>query len=138
VLEYLNAGHPPALLVRSDGTVERLEPCGPGLALFDAGVFESRSTRLLPGDTLLVYSDGISESWSVSDDAEASLADVVRSAAHWPIDRLRSEVFVVADERRGRPRLDDCTLLLLRRDRESGQSAPSPGRPARVWRSSDG
>lgn len=138
VLDYLNAGHPPALLVRADGIVERLEPCGPGLALFDAGVFESRSTRLHPGDTLLVYSDGISESWPASDEAEESLAEVVRTAADWPIDRLRSEVFVAADDRRGRPRFDDCTLLLLRRDREVEQPAPTPSRPARVWRSTDG
>jgi sigma-B regulation protein RsbU (phosphoserine phosphatase) len=138
VLDYLNAGHPPALLVHADGTVERLEPCGPGLALFDAGVFEPRSTRLRPGDTLLVYSDGISESWPASEEAEVSLADVVRRAALWPIDRLRSQLFVAADERRGRPRFDDCTLLLLRRDREVERPAPTPGRPARVWRSSDG
>ncbi len=137
-LDYLNAGHPPALLVRADGRVESLEPGGPGLALFDAGVFEARSTCLRPGDTLLVYSDGISESWPAAEVAETAMAEVVRSGADWPIDRLRSEIFGVADARRGRTRFDDCTLLLLRRDAEAEQRSLEPGRTARVWRSTDG
>jgi phosphoserine phosphatase RsbU/P len=137
-LDYLNAGHPPALLVRANGTVERLEPSGPGLALFDAGVFEARIARLGSGDTLLVYSDGISEAWATAEEAEAILADVVRSAAERPIEQLRSEVFAAADDRRGRERSDDCTLVLLRRQGHSEQSSPTPGRAARVWRSNEG
>lgn len=133
-LDYLNAGHPPALLVRADGTVERLDPGGPGLALFDAGLFEPTSTQLDCGDTLLVYSDGISEAWSDAEEAEATLTEVVRSAAGWPIERLLSELFAAADRRRGHARSDDCTLLLLRR---AGLSHP-PGRTARVWTSSEG
>lgn len=126
-LDYLNAGHPPALLVRADGTVERLDPGGPGLALFDTGVFEAGCTRLEPGDTLLVYSDGISEAWPTAEEAEAFLANAARAAADRPLDELRTEIFAAADNRRGRKRTDDCTLVLLRRG----------GRPACVWRSGE-
>jgi sigma-B regulation protein RsbU (phosphoserine phosphatase) len=137
-LDYLNAGHPPALLVRADGTVERLESGGPGLALFDTGDFGSNSTNLATGDILLVYSDGISESWPDSDEAEAVLASVVRSAKGRPLDQLRSEIFAAADLRRGRERGDDCTLILLRRGERLDRVTPVTSRQARVWQSSEG
>lgn len=134
-LDYMNAGHPPALLVRTDGVVEKLESGGPGLALFDSGEFIANSTRLVAGDTLLVYSDGISEAWPTAEEAEAVMADVVRSAAIRPLEQLRSELLAAADLRRGRERGDDCTLILLRRGEGPIRPGSVTGRQARVWRS---
>jgi serine phosphatase RsbU (regulator of sigma subunit) len=74
-----------------------------------------------------VYSDGISEAWPAAEEAEAFLADMVRAGARHPIEGLRTEIFAAADNRRGRKRNDDCTLVLLRRG----------VRPARGWRSSE-
>lgn len=59
---YATAGHPPPFLRRSDGTVLRL-PCH-GLPLGLRSNDEDRSSvtfRVLPGDTLLLYTDGVTE-----------------------------------------------------------------------------
>ena len=59
-LTYCNAGHNPPLLLGEDG-VRRLDKGGLILGLFDDATFEEERVRLRPGDTLIVFSDGISE-----------------------------------------------------------------------------
>ena len=58
-LRYANAGHPPSLLLRSSGAMERLEAGGPmiGIGLPQAGA----EISLMDGDTLLLYTDGCIE-----------------------------------------------------------------------------
>ncbi len=61
-LRYANCGHLPGLLLRRDQSVERLESTGTVLGLFKKWdcVIEERSVS--PGDTLLLYTDGVTES----------------------------------------------------------------------------
>jgi len=62
-LEYSNAGHLPPVLRRADGRIEFLElPPGPVLGIKPSGTYGCRSMRLEPGDQLLLYTDGITES----------------------------------------------------------------------------
>ncbi len=60
-LRYTNAGHNAPLLVRADGTVERLWTGGTVLGAFDGVPFEEGQVGLNEGDLLVVYSDGITE-----------------------------------------------------------------------------
>jgi sigma-B regulation protein RsbU (phosphoserine phosphatase) len=60
-LTYCNAGHNPPLLIRSDGSVERLEEGGTVLGLFAAAAFQDKTIRFDPGDLLILYSDGVVE-----------------------------------------------------------------------------
>lgn len=60
-LVYCNAGHPPALLLRADGRNDFLSEGGPLMGVIEGAEFENSSTVLRPGDSLLAYSDGISE-----------------------------------------------------------------------------
>ena len=60
-ITYCNAGHPPALLLRNDGRLDQLHEGGPLLGAIDAASFANGKTKLLPGDTVLGYSDGIGE-----------------------------------------------------------------------------
>jgi serine phosphatase RsbU (regulator of sigma subunit) len=59
---YTRAGHEPPLILHSDGTVERL-PHGPGMAigLWDSIQLDERTVQLLSGDTLLLYTDGMTD-----------------------------------------------------------------------------
>jgi serine phosphatase RsbU (regulator of sigma subunit) len=61
-LTYSNAGHPPILLVRKDRTIEKLDVTG-GQLLGISGdfAFEEGRTRMVPGDFLLMFTDGIVE-----------------------------------------------------------------------------
>jgi serine phosphatase RsbU (regulator of sigma subunit) len=57
---YCNGGHNPPVLVRRD-SVARLETGGMILGMFDFATFDQEALALEPGDTLVVFSDGISE-----------------------------------------------------------------------------
>ncbi|MDH3998799.1 MAG: serine/threonine-protein phosphatase [Desulfuromonadales bacterium] len=69
VLRYCNAGHPPPLLLRHDGSVERLEQGGTVIGMGSSVSFEQGATQLQPGDRLYLYTDGITE--HIDDDGEA-------------------------------------------------------------------
>jgi serine phosphatase RsbU (regulator of sigma subunit) len=63
-LRFANCGHLPALLFRRDGTMEKLDSTGTVVGLFkewDCSIIER---GLFPGDTLVLYTDGITESFN--------------------------------------------------------------------------
>ena len=114
LLTYVSAGHPPALLVRASGVCELLHEGGPGVGLFEATEFEEGCRTLSPGDTLLAYSDGVSESWPTPEEAERQLVGLVRACAPLPITALRGQVLAAVDHQNGGQRRDDCTVIALR------------------------
>jgi eukaryotic-like serine/threonine-protein kinase len=59
-LTYCNAGHNPPILLRSDSVV-RLEEGGPIVGLFEHAAYEDNTVKLVGGDLVVVFSDGISE-----------------------------------------------------------------------------
>lgn len=61
VLTWANAGHDSPLLCRPDGTTIPLESSGRALGLMSKAVYAQSDTSLLPGDVLLMYTDGLSE-----------------------------------------------------------------------------
>lgn len=117
-LAWCNAGHNSALLVRAAGEVERLAACGPPLGALPAATYRCPETDLLPGDLLLVYTDGITEAVDPGEeefglDRLAAIAAAFRAA---PLPELRRRVEEALDEFvRGVPYADDRTLLFLRR-----------------------
>ena len=67
-LAYCNAGHYPPILVRADGGIERLAAGGPVLGVFADGSYEQRQVAMRSGDRLVLYTDGITEARSSSDE----------------------------------------------------------------------
>ena len=116
-LTYCNAGHNPPLLLGGDG-VRRLDKGGTLLGLFDDATFEEECVRLRPGDTLIVFSDGISEALNGAGEefGDVRILDCVSAIPPWTdprivIDTLFSRVreFTV-----GEPQSDDMTTLVVR------------------------
>jgi serine phosphatase RsbU (regulator of sigma subunit)/predicted enzyme related to lactoylglutathione lyase len=60
-LRYVNCGHPPALLLRGNGTVERLDSTCTVLGLFKKWDCVIEEVSFLPGDLLVLYTDGVLE-----------------------------------------------------------------------------
>ncbi|MBL0422007.1 SpoIIE family protein phosphatase [Ramlibacter sp. AW1] len=61
-LAYVNAGHPPPLLVRADGRCEWLPATGgTAFGVMEDLVYTQRQASLAPGDTVLMYTDGVTE-----------------------------------------------------------------------------
>jgi serine phosphatase RsbU (regulator of sigma subunit) len=117
-IAYTCAGHNPALLVRAGGEVERLGTGGVPLGLIADATFTAGDARLDPGDTLVLYTDGIVEATD-PDDAEYGLERLVGLCReHRAGDPGLLARAVEADvERyvRGVPIADDRTLVVARR-----------------------
>lgn len=60
-LTIANAGHCPPLVVRRDGTIEEIAATGPILGVLPRAAWTSVTTTLEEGDTLVLYSDGVTE-----------------------------------------------------------------------------
>ena len=117
-VDYVNAGHNPPLLIRRDGTIETLNEGGMVLGLFDSMPYGEGIAELRTGDTLLIFSDGVTETWSAKGDefGDQRLGEVaVRGrgldAANLQTEILRElEVFEA-----GTKATDDRTLIVLKR-----------------------
>lgn len=115
-LRYASCGHLPALLLRSDGTLERLAATGTPLGLFkkwDCGVCER---QLSPGDTLALYTDGITESFDDAEEqfGEERLVEAMRRHVEKSSQGLLEAI--VEEVRRYSPheQHDDITLIVAR------------------------
>lgn len=60
-LHCANAGHPPAMLLRSAAIADRIEASGLPLGVTETNDYQNTTHQLQPGDTLILYSDGLSE-----------------------------------------------------------------------------
>ncbi len=79
---YVNAGHNPGLLYRAaTGQFDALDSTGPLLGTLETATFKERHAEIRPGDVLILYTDGITESLSAEQDffGEDRLKDVIRS-----------------------------------------------------------
>jgi serine phosphatase RsbU (regulator of sigma subunit) len=67
-VRFANCGHLPGLLLRSDNTVERLDATATVLGIFKDWDCEIGECHLRPGDTLALYTDGITETYDSADE----------------------------------------------------------------------
>jgi sigma-B regulation protein RsbU (phosphoserine phosphatase) len=63
-LVYVNAGHEPALIIASDGSIEELRPTGPALGMLPDSHFTAVTRTLERGQSLLAFTDGLVEAHS--------------------------------------------------------------------------
>lgn len=115
-LELANAGHPRPLLADARG-VRPIEGGDLPLGVLPTASYHTRRVPLAPGDTVLLYTDGLTE--SSRDDEEygtGRAAAALRQAARLPLPELLADVRSELDRfLAGSPRSDDLTLLALRR-----------------------
>jgi serine phosphatase RsbU (regulator of sigma subunit)/catechol 2,3-dioxygenase-like lactoylglutathione lyase family enzyme len=115
-LRYANCGHLSALLLRTDDTVERLDSTGTVLGVFRNWECTIGERRLLPGDTLALYTDGITESCNSAQEefGEERLIAAMRTHNRGSSQALLESI--VAEVRRFSPdeQHDDITLMIAR------------------------
>lgn len=117
-LYYSNAGHNPPLVCRSDGRVERLEATGLPIGILPDATYSEGCTRLWPGDCLVVYSDGITESVNTLDEefGEERLIEVVKKNLGATASKIRDRIDEALSRFVGTAApVDDMTLLILKR-----------------------
>jgi len=115
-LQYINAGHPAPLLLRSGHVVREL-PAGRRLPLgIDDATVEVGEQSMEPGDRLLFYTDGVTEARDAAGDMFGTRRLIEHTERHAaaglpPPETLRRLAHAVATHH-GNPAADDATLLL--------------------------
>lgn len=112
---YSNAGHPVPLLIR-DGQVHMLESHGLLLGVIPEAQYLSGVVRLLPGDLLILYSDGITEALSSRQELFTweGIYATARGLAHERAAKVLEAIWKRVEEHQGGADGDDRTLLVLK------------------------
>jgi serine phosphatase RsbU (regulator of sigma subunit) len=117
-LRYSNAGHNPSLVLRTDGTIERLGSTGTPLGMLPEAPYTANEIDLAPGEVFVAYTDGIVEAED-PDEEEYGLErmeEVCREMRTKPLEELAAALDgSLAEFVRGVPYADDRTLVMLRR-----------------------
>ena len=115
-LRYANCGHLCALLLRRNDTLERLESTATILGAFKQWDCSIEERRLFPGDTLVLYTDGVTESFDDADEefGEQRLIETLRRRRELSSQGLLESI--VDEVRRFSPREqhDDITLIVAK------------------------
>jgi len=115
-LRYSNCGHPPALLLRSDNSLERLGATSTVVGLFEKWECRMEERELAPGDAMLLYTDGVTEALN-GEGEEFGEERLLAAARQYSQLALRELLAAVADQARSfspQEQADDITLIVAR------------------------
>jgi len=114
----VNAGHNRPLLVRaSQGAHEFLPRGGRPLGWFEDLPVSAISVQLVPGDVMVLYTDGLTEAENRRGEpfGEDRLVDVVQECAGQPAEKIKARLIAAVETfRDGAPPFDDLTLVVVR------------------------
>jgi phosphoserine phosphatase RsbU/P len=120
---YINAGHNAPFVFRSGGRFERLPATGTVLGFQRGLAFERNKTRIAPGEAILLFTDGITEAFSLSDEeyGESRLELFLKKNRDLPRDKfiqnlIRDVLQFCGPARPG----DDMTLVFVDRKTTPG------------------
>jgi GAF domain-containing protein len=117
-LTYANAGHNPPLWLKAGGEIERLTRTGMALGATENGTMSQRTIRLKPGESILFYTDGLTEEFSADGDlfGEKRLMDSIHSASSASVELMLDAIESSLDAFvASAPLTDDLTMLIVRR-----------------------
>jgi serine phosphatase RsbU (regulator of sigma subunit) len=118
VLTYVNAGHDAPAVLRQGRVLRRLEPTGPAAGLLPGLQFAAAEVTLAAGDTLLAFTDGVTDARSPSGAAwgEDQLFAAALAAGAEPVASMLNalDAGLLAHTSGAEP-FDDITLLAVRR-----------------------
>jgi serine phosphatase RsbU (regulator of sigma subunit)/catechol 2,3-dioxygenase-like lactoylglutathione lyase family enzyme len=115
-LRYANCGHVSPLLLRRDGRVERLAATCTVVGLFEAWQCQIAETQLATGDTLVLYSDGLTEAENREGEpfGEERLAEVMQEHRESNAEDLVRAIVEAAMHFSEGEQQDDITLVVAR------------------------
>ncbi len=120
---YVNAGHPPPFHITAAGEVRELQEGGPVLGPLSEATYERGMTNLAPGDLVVFYTDGFSESLAARQAGKKAaeygvgrLVEQARSLQDRSAREIVDAIFEDVETFTGdRPQNDDRTLMVVRR-----------------------
>jgi phosphoserine phosphatase RsbU/P len=115
---FSNAGHNPPYLIRKNGDMELLEDGGLILGIFKTTApYAESSVTMLPGDILVMYTDGVSEAMNQSNDqfTEELLESILKESTHLSTKEIIQKVQQrLESHTQGTAQSDDITMLVLK------------------------
>ena len=115
LLRYASAGHCRLIVIRQDGSLTWLDGTGFQLGLFTESIYEEKTLRLRPGDTVIAYTDGVSEAtnrlgveWGVDGIKKAAVENKARRA-----EEIVDAIFVSLDQYSQGQLTDDATVAVM-------------------------
>lgn len=127
-LEYINAGHPSPLLLRAGDATEPFTEGSCPVGLLPEIDYHVARVNLQPNDTLILFSDGITEAVDLQEEMYGidRLRALFAGQANPGLDYLQQTALASLREfARGASQADDITLLLVRYQPTNGDPAPS-------------
>ena len=119
IIDFTNAGHNPPYILHADGSVEMLKSeCNLVLGAIEGMPFKNESLQLEKGDTLVTYTDGVTEAENIDHQQfgesrlEETLAGLKGATSEAIVTAVNAKVKEFAGEA---PQSDDITLLVIRR-----------------------
>jgi sigma-B regulation protein RsbU (phosphoserine phosphatase) len=114
-LSFANAGHFPPLLMRADGSVERLATTGLVLGVASDWSYGTGTLDLGPGDRLVCFTDGITEALSPDGDefGDDRLVACVRAGRRQTADALADAILAAVTSWTSTGPQDDATLIVV-------------------------
>ena len=117
-LTYVNAGHNPPAVYRSRiDTIEELLPTGIVLGAVENREFFSRTVSIGPGDVIVMYTDGVTESINAKEElfGEERLYAIIKENARLSSPEILERILTAVQEYAGdMPQFDDITLLVIK------------------------
>jgi sigma-B regulation protein RsbU (phosphoserine phosphatase) len=118
-LRYVNAGHNPPFVLRADGHKEYLGEGGLVIGLLPGAEYTEGGTCLVPGDNLVLYTDGVTEATNPQDEmfGVARLEKLLGEHRLATAREIEERVYTgIKDFAAGAPQADDLTMVVLKID----------------------
>jgi PAS domain S-box-containing protein len=114
-LTLANAGHPPPIIVRADGTLQVPPNSDTVIGVFEDQSWSTRQLTLYEGDVVCAYTDGIAEARRDGElFGEARIVEVVTAARHQPVEEIADRLIEAVREFAGHEPTDDLALIAFR------------------------
>lgn len=115
---FVNAGHNPPVVSRQNGKIERLESCGLCLGMFPSSTYKINKLTLNPGDMVLLFTDGITESRNKKNEefTEERLMQLISENSNLSSQELLDKIYEeVKKFTEGTDQMDDMTQVIIKR-----------------------
>ena len=114
-LAVASGGHPLPIVLRADGSVDRVGHHGTLLGVVPDPDLPDASSRLAPGDALVLYTDGVTDIRSTTVDPSPEwLEELVRSCAGMTADGIAGRIERAAIDAQDGENRDDIAVVVLR------------------------
>jgi sigma-B regulation protein RsbU (phosphoserine phosphatase) len=117
IFTFTNGGHNAPILRHVDGRMEYLLEGGVALGTFENSKYEERPLGLIPGDIIVLYTDGVTEAKNEKEEEFGTkrLKQVINDSCHLSAPEIQNNIYQTVKDFTGNlPQADDLTLIVIK------------------------